>query len=154
MQKHKTLSTKFCWTKFWPDKIFHQNKFSTLSWNFDNFVRFSPDFCIEILDKIFDTKPKFLQFCPIFAWLLYWNIGQNFRRTKFFVGQNFRHQAEISTILSDEFLSDKVYFFQNIIICRGNVCGTLHKAASIIQFALRLSIFCIVIILMWSAAIK
>ena len=39
--------------------------------------------------------------CPIFAWLLYWNIGQNFRRTKFFVG----HKAEISTILSDEFLS-------------------------------------------------
>ena len=24
---------------------------------------------------------------------------------KFFVGQNFRHQAEISTIMSDEFLS-------------------------------------------------
>ena len=59
-------------------------------------------------DKIFDTKPKFRHFCPIFVWLLYWNIGQNFRRTKFFVGQNFRHQAEISTILSDEFLSDKV----------------------------------------------
>ena len=59
-------------------------------------------------DKIFDTKPKFRQFCPIFAWLLYWNIGQNFRRTKCFVGQNFRHQAEISTLLSDEFLSDKV----------------------------------------------
>ena len=35
-------------------------------------------------------------------------MGQNFRRTKFVVGQNFRHQAEISTILSDEFLSDKV----------------------------------------------
>ena len=35
-------------------------------------------------------------------------VGQNFRWTKFFVGQNFRHQAEISTILSDEFLSDKV----------------------------------------------
>ena len=35
-------------------------------------------------------------------------VGQNFRRTKFFVGQNFRHQAKISTLLSDEFLSDKV----------------------------------------------
>ena len=35
-------------------------------------------------------------------------MGQNFRRTKCFVGQNFRHQAEISTLLSDEFLSDKV----------------------------------------------
>ena len=35
-------------------------------------------------------------------------VGQNFRRTKFFVGQNFRHQAKISTILSDNFLSDKV----------------------------------------------
>ena len=31
-----------------------------------------------------------------------------FRRTKCFVGQNFRHQAEISTLLSEEFLSDKV----------------------------------------------
>ena len=61
-------------------------------------------------DKIFDTMPKFRQFCPIFTWLLYWNIGQNFRRTKCFVGQNFRHQAEISTLLSDEFLSDKVSF--------------------------------------------
>ena len=59
-------------------------------------------------DKTFDTKPKFRQFCPIFAWFLYWNIGQNFRRTKRFVGQNFRHQAEISTLLSDKFLSDKV----------------------------------------------
>ena len=28
--------------------------------------------------------------------------------TKCFVGQNFRHQAEISTLLSDELLSDKV----------------------------------------------
>ena len=58
--------------------------------------------------KIFDTKPKFRQFCPIFAWLLYWNIGQIFQRTKWFVGQNFRHQAKISTLLSDEFLSDIV----------------------------------------------
>ena len=33
---------------------------------------------------------------------------QNFRRTKYFVGQNFRNQAKISTILSDKFLSDKV----------------------------------------------
>ena len=51
-------------------------------------------------DKTFDIKPKIRQFCPVFAWLLYWNIGQNFRLTKFFVGQKFRHQAEISTILS------------------------------------------------------
>ena len=35
----------------------------------------------------------------------YWT---KFRRTKYFVGQNFQHQAEISTVLSDEFLSDKV----------------------------------------------
>ena len=64
-------------------------------------------------DKIFDTKLKCRQCCPIFAWLLYWNIGQSFRRTKVFVGQNFRHQADISTILSDEFLSDKVSKLQN-----------------------------------------
>ena len=86
--------TKFRRTKFSLDKIFRRTKFSTPSPNFDNFVRFLPDFCIEILDKIFDgqnissnkifdTKPKFRQFCPIFAWLLYWNSGQNFRRTKF-----------------------------------------------------------------------
>ena len=36
-------------------------------------------------------------------------VGQNFRQTKFFFGQNFRHQAKISSILSDEFLSDKVF---------------------------------------------
>ena len=46
-----------------------------LSRNFDTFVRFLPDFCIETLDKIFDgqnfssdkifdNKPKFRQFCP------------------------------------------------------------------------------------------
>ena len=28
-------------------------------------------------------------------------VGQNFRRTKYFGGQNFRHQAKISTLLSD-----------------------------------------------------
>ena len=61
-------------------------------------------------DKTFDTRPKFRHFCPIFAQLLYWNIGQNFRQTKFFVGQNFWHQAEISTTLCDEFLSDKVFY--------------------------------------------
>ena len=59
-------------------------------------------------DKIFDTEPIVWQFCLIFASLLYWNMGQNFRRTKYFVRQNFRHQVEISTILSDEFLSNKV----------------------------------------------
>ena len=37
-------------------------------------------------------------------------IGQ-----KFLVGQNFRHQVEISTILSDEFLSDKVPFSTTLI---------------------------------------
>ena len=70
-------------------------------------------------EKIFDTNPKFRHFCPIFAWILYWNIGQNFRRPKFFVGQNFRHQVEISTILSDESLSDKVYesIWWNIHTC-------------------------------------
>ena len=51
-------------TKFSSNKIFCQNKFSTASQNFDNFVGFLPDFYIEILDK-------------------------------FFVGQNFRHQAKI-----------------------------------------------------------
>ena len=59
------------------DEIFRWTKFLTPNRNFDNFVRFLPDLCIEILDKIFD-------------------------------GQNFRHQAEISTLLFDEFLSDKV----------------------------------------------
>ena len=29
-------------------------------------------------------------------------------RTQYFVGQNFRHQAEISTTLSDKIFSDKV----------------------------------------------
>ena len=57
---------------------FRRTKISTPSRKFVNFVRFLPDFCIEILDKIFDR-------------------------------QNFRHQAEISTILSDELLSDKVH---------------------------------------------
>ena len=68
------------------DKIFRRTKVSTPSRNFDNFVRFLPYFCIEILDKIFDGK--------------------------FFVGQKFRHQAEILTVLSNEFLSNKVYHFK------------------------------------------
>ena len=37
-------------------------------------------------------------------------VGQNFRRTKLFDGQNFRHRAKISTLLSGEFLSDKVLY--------------------------------------------
>ena len=37
-----------------------------------------------------------------------------FRQTKCF-GQNFRHQAEISTILSDEFLSNKVIVNKDIL---------------------------------------
>ena len=67
--------TKFRRTKFSTDKIFRRAKFSTPSRNFDTFVRFLPDFCIETLDKIFDgqnfssdkifdTKPKFRHFCP------------------------------------------------------------------------------------------
>ena len=55
-------------------------------------------------NKIFYTKPKFRQFCPIFVWLLYWNNGQNFRRTKFST------PSQILTVLSDEFLSEKVCF--------------------------------------------
>ena len=54
---------------------FRWTKFSTPSRNFDNLVRFLPDFCFEISDKIFDgqncssdkildTKLKFRQFCP------------------------------------------------------------------------------------------
>ena len=54
----------FCRTRFWTPIL-----------NFDNFIRFLPDFCIKILDKIldgqnvtsdkiFDAKPKFRQFCP------------------------------------------------------------------------------------------
>ena len=59
-------------------KIFwlpYLTKFSTPGWKYNNFVRFVPDFCILILDKIFDvqifssdtnydTKSKFRQFCP------------------------------------------------------------------------------------------
>ena len=54
---------------------FRRTIFSPPSRNFNNFVRFLPDFCIVILDKIFkgqnfssnkifDTKLKFRQFCP------------------------------------------------------------------------------------------
>ena len=75
--------TKFRRTKFSTDKIFDGQNISS--------------------DKIFDTKPKFRHFCTIFAWLLYWNIGQNFRRTKFFVGGNFRHRVEISKIFPTNF---------------------------------------------------
>ena len=60
-------------------------------------------------DTMFATKPKCRQFCPIFAWLLCWNIGQNFR-----------HQAEISTILSTKYLSDKVDQLSS------NLCAVYH----------------------------
>ena len=67
--------TKFRRTKFSTDKIFRRTKFSTPRRNFDSFVQFLPDFCIEILDKIFDrqnvlsdkifdAKVKFRHFCP------------------------------------------------------------------------------------------
>ena len=48
--------TRFRRTKFSSDKIFRRTKFSTPSPNFDTFVQFLPDFCIEILDKIFDGQ--------------------------------------------------------------------------------------------------
>ena len=66
-------------------ETFRRAKVTNFSFSDENFARrmVSPDFCIEILGKIVD--------------------GQ-----KFFVGQNFQHQAKISTILSDECLSDKV----------------------------------------------
>ena len=46
--------TKFYQPKLLSDKIFRRTKFSTPSRNFDNVVRFLPDFCIEILDTMFD----------------------------------------------------------------------------------------------------
>ena len=48
--------TKFHRTKFSTDKIIRRTKFSTPSRNVDSFVRFLPDFCSEMLDKIFDGK--------------------------------------------------------------------------------------------------
>ena len=62
--------TKFRWTKFSTDKIFLRTKFSTPSRNFDSFVRFLPDFCIEILDKIFVRQnfrhqAEISTFCPM-----------------------------------------------------------------------------------------
>ena len=48
--------TKFRLTKFPSDKTFRRTKFLTPSRNFDSFVRFLPDICIEILDKIFDGQ--------------------------------------------------------------------------------------------------
>ena len=53
---HIPYQTKFPLTKFSTDKIFRGTKFSTLSRNFDNVVQCLPDFCIEILDKIFDGQ--------------------------------------------------------------------------------------------------
>ena len=99
----KFVRKNFRRTKYFVGQNFrHQGEISTLMSNFcltfllKHWTKFSTN-------KIFDTKPKFRQFCPIFAWLLYQNSGQNFGRTKVFVGQNFRHQAKISTFLSDEF---------------------------------------------------
>ena len=40
--------------------------------------------------------------------------GQNFRRTKFFGGQYFRHQVEISAVLSDEIFSSVSYFLYTL----------------------------------------
>ena len=56
MNDRLTYQTKFRWTKFSSDKIFRLTKFSTPSRNFDSFVRFLPDSCIEILDKIFEGQ--------------------------------------------------------------------------------------------------
>ena len=76
-------------------------------------------------------KPKFRQFC--LNWLLYWNIGQNFRREKFFVGWNFRYWVKISTILSDEFLSGNVFpilptfYFDRILTYAGLYTSTFEQ---------------------------
>ena len=83
-----TLSDNF------RQKKFRRTKFLTPRRNFDSFVRFFPDFCIDILDKIFDgqnissdkifdTKPKFRQFCPIFSEFCIDILDKMLRRTKF-----------------------------------------------------------------------
>ena len=81
-------------------------------------------------NKIFDTKTKFRQFCPIFAWLLCCNIGQYFRRTKCFVGQNFWHKAEILTILSDFYLTFLLKYWTKFLkdkTCRQTKFSTLAQ---------------------------
>ena len=58
---------------------------------------------------------------------------KKFRRTKYFLGQNFQHQAGISTILSDEVLSDKVFLF--ILRC---VESTILLLLKITQYTISL----------------
>ena len=64
----------------------------------------------EYLSKLMITqRPTFpIQFVSKYNIPYRTKFRPNFRRTKYFVGQNLRQQAEISTILSDEFMSNKV----------------------------------------------
>ena len=57
-------------------------------------------------DKIFGTFQDFRHFCPGFCRLLYYVPGQNFRRTKVVIGQNFRYFVKFLALLSAEVLSD------------------------------------------------
>ena len=51
-----TLSDKISSDKIFDGQNISSDKISTPSRNFDSFVRFLPDFGIEILDKIFDGQ--------------------------------------------------------------------------------------------------
>ena len=59
------------------------------------------------------------------------NVGQNFRRTKFFVGQNFRHHRKISSLLSDEkfcpFLIFLVSFKHQLVIIYSVKINVMNK---------------------------
>ena len=57
------------------------------------------------------------------------NVGQNFRRTKFFVGQNFRHHRKISSLLSDKkFCPTKNFVHFWFSLFRLNINWSLYTA--------------------------
>ena len=55
----------------------------------------------------FTLSVIFSKFIP----LLYIEIGQNIRRTRIFIEQNYCYQAEMTLILSNEYLCDKVCYY-------------------------------------------
>ena len=55
------------------------------------------------------------------------NVGQNFRRTKYFVGQDSRHKRKISSLLSDIVLSDKVHLLDFLTIFRFCVLNKIYS---------------------------
>ena len=87
-KKYIPYRTKLRRTKFSWDKIFRRTKFKS---PIEIFVTFVRQKILSIANFVLFLKSRQWALSIIYGDILKKKFGQNFRRTKFFVEQNFRH---------------------------------------------------------------